>query len=350
MIDRAIYYPYIDVNNADRAWFSKILLYWDQVGSIVPHEIIESQTLIGDYMNELMNNDLVTAIAPGDYVGDITHFVEPFLKLVDNSPIITERKKTAFKFGLTTPLHLEKMFPLIDPLCERGLARKWSSMWYQVESITAYQFMAYLSSVLGRHKEIQMTPVTDQPDKLDEFQSGALQPTEIRLHQIRSDIIDHILPAPENSVSASEIIEFKLEHGNLLSVFRRNVEKAITNIAKTEDDFLREREVAIYKAELDEDLKYIWKMMNERNWGRILMGFIKGVRVGIPIGTLLAQGITGSEYLRIPGLIVAIYEAHQGLPNDQKAILNEPLAYSVYAQKRFGSLHRSSGARARKTS
>lgn len=195
--------------------------------------------------------------------------------------------------------------------------------------------MAYLSSVLGRHRDIQMTPMTDQEINLQEFQSVALQPSEIRLHEIRINVLENILPVPKESISASEIADFK-EHGDLISVFRRNIEKSIINIAKTEDDYLREREVSIYKDELDEDIHKISKLMKKRNWGRIVIGFVKAVSVGIPIGTLLSHGISGPEYLKIPSLVLAVYNAYKGSPNEQEAILKTPLAYSAFARERFG--------------
>lgn len=102
----------------------KILLYWDQVGSIVPREFVDDQSKLGSYMEELMQYNFVREIHPGDYISRIPNFVQPFLDLVDNSVIINERKNIALKKGLTTPIHMEKMFPLSDPLCERGLAKK----------------------------------------------------------------------------------------------------------------------------------------------------------------------------------------------------------------------------------
>jgi hypothetical protein len=38
MADAVIYFPYIRV--PDNEWFTRVLLYWDQLGTIVPEELL----------------------------------------------------------------------------------------------------------------------------------------------------------------------------------------------------------------------------------------------------------------------------------------------------------------------
>lgn len=40
MTTAALYYPYIKVPESD--WFTRVLLYWDVVGAIVPYEYVSS--------------------------------------------------------------------------------------------------------------------------------------------------------------------------------------------------------------------------------------------------------------------------------------------------------------------
>lgn len=49
-MDKVIYYPYINV--PQNAWFTTVLLYWDEVGSIIPSDILNSDD-INNYVRSL---------------------------------------------------------------------------------------------------------------------------------------------------------------------------------------------------------------------------------------------------------------------------------------------------------
>lgn len=40
MSNKILYFPYINV--PDTAWFSRMLLYWDEVGAIIPYDFIDN--------------------------------------------------------------------------------------------------------------------------------------------------------------------------------------------------------------------------------------------------------------------------------------------------------------------
>jgi hypothetical protein len=52
MADKVLYFPYIRV--PDSEWFTQVLLYWDEVGSIVPYEYVYSPEKLGPHMRELV--------------------------------------------------------------------------------------------------------------------------------------------------------------------------------------------------------------------------------------------------------------------------------------------------------
>ena len=154
-----IYFPYIRVPQDE--WFTRVLLYWDKIGSIVPMDYVDDPSKLGKYMYNLVQEGLVKQIIPHQYVHDIPNFTEAFLQYVDNPnyPVlqgVIERKRVP-----TIPVHMEKLGPIGDELCQRGLARQQDWRWYNIEDYTANQFMAYLAASLGKIPEIESEPITD---------------------------------------------------------------------------------------------------------------------------------------------------------------------------------------------
>ena len=90
MADRVLYFPYIRV--PENKWFTRVLLYWDEVGSIVPSEYVDEPEGLGRYMAALVKEGQVTPVTPGAYIHKVPSFEESFLKMIDNNPVIKGRR------------------------------------------------------------------------------------------------------------------------------------------------------------------------------------------------------------------------------------------------------------------
>src|SRR4051812_18966504 len=76
MADSALYYPYIDV--PETGALNAVLLYWDQLGAIVPRPVSPNS-----FTRELVAADLVTPIAPQDFLSrDRDAFTRGFAELL----------------------------------------------------------------------------------------------------------------------------------------------------------------------------------------------------------------------------------------------------------------------------
>jgi hypothetical protein len=64
MNSRVLYFPLINV--PQNAWFARVLLYWDEVGAIVPNEVMRRQG-VTPYMKELIHEGLVSPTDPAQY-------------------------------------------------------------------------------------------------------------------------------------------------------------------------------------------------------------------------------------------------------------------------------------------
>jgi hypothetical protein len=78
----ALYFPYIDV--PDRPELARVLLYWDELGTIVPESFADEG--LGPRTRDLVSAGLVRAVDPRDYYDGLRDFDEGFLGLVDALP------------------------------------------------------------------------------------------------------------------------------------------------------------------------------------------------------------------------------------------------------------------------
>jgi hypothetical protein len=237
MADSALYYPYIDV--PETGALNAVLLYWDQLGAIVPRVVSPSS-----FTRELVAEGLVSPIAPRDYVslydGD---FLEGFVDVLDRLPVQSAPLAPIF-------VHVDKgpsqLWAILD---ERGLVtrsptdrRAWrgGSGWLCVEGRAGALYLAYLASWLSMLPEIAMEPITDQR-QLFEAMGGAAAASLLRVDAARAGILEGVLPSPAGHLPARELASFKEQHANLLLLFRRKVEELVIDCAREHDDTLRRR-------------------------------------------------------------------------------------------------------------
>ena len=336
MADKVLYFPYIQV--PESPWFTRTLLYWDEVGSIVPAEYIQEPEELGDYMQELVQAQLVKQIFPDRYVHDIPNFTPAFLHFVDSNPTIQNAAQQIGQKLKTTRIHIAKFgHELASELCRRNLAKRSQGSWYDVEVQTADLFMAYLASVLGNHQENNMTPISDRLESLCAFSlKQDLSPSHPSLiDELRGLLLENLFPAPSAQVPVNQLATFKESNYELLSHLRRKVEAAVLDISLINDAPTRQRRLSFLKDDFRQQIVELHSKMNERNWPRITFGSICGIAAGaIPgIDAVLTSDVT-SALKAVPGLASAIYCAFSGSPR-QKDILSSPLAYVALAQKKF---------------
>ena len=325
----AIYYPYIRV--PDNPWFTRTLLYWDDVGAIVPYEYIEHPESLGDHMVALVRENLVTQVVPGMHLSKVPRFASAFLDHVD--------AKAARRLAPTDQwpkVHMEKLQGVAEGLCQRGLARKDGSAqyspWYAIDPDTADDFMAYLAAVLGQIPgEREFVPVTDQVNGLRRFRFPA--PSVGRRTPIRELVVPRLLPSPSTNIEAGRLAEFKARHTAELRDFRREIERRISEWALIDDD--ADRDVAIKEGvrELQDRVSEVAAMMERARWPRLDFGGFCTV-VGSGITALSAVATDDLALLAGAGLSLApaVYDAFRGA---DRANADRPLAYAVLAARKF---------------
>lgn len=313
----ALYFPYIKVPKS--AWFTRILLYWDKVGAIIPSDYIYKPEALGEHTRSLIEYRLVDQIFPGDYINNIPQFVSSFEDYLKGLGKDLDQRRQMFQNNNTFRIHMEKMGPIEDLLREQGLAEVERYPWFNVEANTADEFMTYLAGCLGQLKEIQSIPITDNESNLEVLIKSQRYASNFNRerNKLRMQILERIFPAPKHPLTAQQIEDFKINHGDKLRSFRRAVEREILSVAELQDPTHRAERIRLFEDEVQEQVDEIRRALNESGYVDTILGKLCPVISAIP----------GAHY--VFSLANVIYGA---FGKDNKPPPNSPLAYAAYAQ------------------
>jgi len=322
-MNKVLYFPHIRVPNTN--WFTRILLYWDEVGAIVPYEFIAEPERHDPYTKSLVEENLVRQIIPWMYTYNIPRFTDAFVEYVQSLGPELERRREAFHGGLLKKrksyrIHLEKLHDVAQALTELGLADQTDYSWLDVESNTGKDFMSYLACTLGKVEELGHLPVTDKPDFLDEFLEAGTSKTEgqKKVKSLRMTVLEKLLPSPNRPLRASEIAEFKNKHGEFLASFRRKVEKELITIAGLKDPGLQDDRLSLFLDESREVIEEIKGRMGEQGWDNLVFGKFCAIIAAIP-------GVSS-----VFGLANAV---HGAFSSKDSSLPESPYLYAAYAQE-----------------
>lgn len=314
MKSRVLYFPYIRV--PETTWLTQMLLYWDQVSSIVPYDYVHNPESLGPYMLTLVQEQLVHQVIPGAHIGDIPMFHDRFVGFLDGLGPALDRRREDFARRSVCRIHIEKMGGVGDALVKLRIAQPENYPWYDVESQTADDFMSYLATTLGQLDSVDSSPVTDSGAYLKRLALAGVPDNHMtqQLDSLRIQVLNEVLPVPHNPVPATALRAFKEKHAADLGRFRRRVERELVAAANVADPGLRQRHLDIFFEEARESIQEIQDDMRSAGWETARNGL--SVLVAIPgISPML-------------GLVGAIFEAVTG--NNQQHVSRD-FAYAAHA-------------------
>lgn len=323
---QALYFPYIRAPEA--GWFTRTLLYWDSVGTIVPARLTGSQAVLGEYTSELMSADLVRPVWPERYIPRIHGYAERFFDIIDRDAEIEVVRSGGRRARIHGDKFTEQIF---GGLQRRNLARRSGDGWWDVDSRTAGIYMAYLAATLGALDELGMDPVSDSTDL---FVPAPGTPVA-RAEALRLSLLEGILPGPEGQVPVQDLVAFKERHAEQLQAFRTLIESELLRIALIEDDGARAREKRLTEERLRQQVEELAAAMRQRRWPRILFGTMAGLASVAATGAA-ALGTGGAALaFAAPGVISGAYAAFEGFP--RRRTPSSPLAFAALAQRSFAA-------------
>lgn len=300
MNDNILYYPYISL--PENLWTYRALLYYDNLGVIVPNDYLYNPEKHTDKMLDLIQANLVRQINPMDFTHDLKDFKDGFLDELLSPKRKVDIKRRNFKNGNFSKIHVEKFDKgIMDALQELGLAKhgqEWA--WWQVEPETAFMLMTYLATVISIRDN--RLPITDSINEEKRFKSIKKRDTE-KL-ELRNKILKDVLPLP-TTININKLENFKGKYQNDLTRFRRKVESLIIELNKYKDNF--EDFEDLYKIKIEEinDRKeFLYGQMNKPSFGKIVYGTICTVSAtGITIADTPAEKLLWL----VPSLVSTAY-------------------------------------------
>jgi len=329
MKKNVIYFPYIRVPQNE--WFTRVLLYWDKIYSIVPIEFANKPSKLGRYMYNLVQEDLVKLITPHQYIYKIPNFNEAFLEYVDNPKYPVKQGEINKKGVETSSVHIEKMGPIGDELCKRGLSIREDWQWYSIESFTANQFMAYLAASLGQLSEIKSDPITDNNQNLVSFKPHYLKDEKIfEADKVRTIILNNILPAPSGGVNPKKLAEFKNDYSKELNQFRKKIESLLRKAATIDDPLYRSEMIKQYITKVKYDMDELSTLMKSRGLKKITLTKLFAYLA-------LAFELIGASFNPVEPLhVVALaFRAGSAISEIIQNAKSRYTAYAVLAQKKL---------------
>jgi hypothetical protein len=341
MADSVLYFP--TIRPPENEWFSRVLLYWDRVGTILPEHYSGDNAFLGSYTTALLAEGLLTPIAPDQSVwqSGATKYHDAFLDLIDRDPLGVDRTPAVEREW--TRVHLDKTGTgLAVALLERGLAQEFEgpeyAAWFDVELQTADLLMAFLASIVGKDEHVAMDPITDSETAIAAFTQLSEEDRQIgtELDPIRYALLRDILPGPAVKIEPANLANFKADFHPLLSAFRNRVEQTTIDCAQVNDRRIRDEKVRqardSFAAEIDE---IEWRM-TERHWALAPRGALGVAIAALGIADLALTGGTALDLISSSlGLAAAVDAAFEG--RRRKEVLQNPLAYAAFARRDFAT-------------
>ncbi|WP_339880526.1 kinase [uncultured Algoriphagus sp.] len=324
-----LYFPYINVPRTD--WTLRTLLYYDNIGSIVPQEYFyEPERNFDEFMLELVRENLVTPINPMDVLDNPWESTRPFIELIRENSKKLEKAQNRFIEGNRGNIHSEKFSKanihadkfdqeIFYQLEQLGLAESSEDRWYSVEKRTANNLMNFLATLISA--KTNRLPTTDYVKPFHYRNSFK------KTQEKREIILSSLIPFPQD-IDFTRLMRFKEKHSDLLQAFRTQVELIAL------DPNIIEGTPLFYQrlAELTQRRDELSAKMNESQFNRILFGTVCGL-IGAYQG-IEAESTTGAVIGALPGFVNAVYSALQ-IERAENVFDQSGLKYLALADKRL---------------
>jgi hypothetical protein len=328
-MNNLLYFPYINIPRTD--WTLRTLLYYDNIGSIVPQEYFYNPEQNYDpFMLELVRNQLVTPINPIEVFENPWQVTRPFIEMIESNGDRLRKYQSSFRnknIGLVhrdkfvgSQIHADKFDEnVFYALQQLGLAEKGEGHWYVVESKTANNLMKFLVTIISA--KTQRLPTTDYIRPFynrSSFHNPA---------QKRETILTNLIPFPED-IDLNKLTRFKEKHSQLLSAFRTRVELIALDPNIIDGTQLFHQHLS----ELTQRKEELSAKMNESRFNSILYGTVCGL-IGAGVG-LAGASTTGAVIGALPGFANAVHSALQ-IEQAENIFDQSGLKYLALADKRL---------------
>jgi len=320
----------------------RALLYWDQVGTIVPESWVHSPELLGDHTLELVQRGLLLQVFPWQVGQRHRDRFGAWLDRLGEDELAARRQRLAS--GRIARVHEDKWLAYASGLhaaLELGLAGRSDGEWVELEESTAGEFMASLALDLCHPESDLSRPADDRPQTWipatgDEnaFKGllGGLVPQgdsdgaeraltlrvrgEARVCDLRAMVLERALPVPEETPTPLQLEQFKRKHGNRLPRLRRHIEALIDSRLASDDEVLVFRAVDRLAEQIEEATGEAEQYLKEAGLRRVHRSPLTRILKTVPVASAPAA---------------AAQEVAQSLQTATD-LETDPLAYFAFAR------------------
>lgn len=259
-----LYYPYI--NLAENDWFTKAILYSDEVNIIIPDSFAWNPNSIRPFTRELVKSEIVKQAIPYNYNINFEALENTLLKIVQSEEFEIDNKRANLSLGNFDKIHDDKFAnEIFLKLYDLGLAHGTGSKWHAVETTTSRILMWLLATAISTLNN--WNPSTDEnfyfSNRFYKNFKG------YKKEQLRQTILNEVLPIPKNP-DYKKLHRFKISNIEKLGLFRDELEKTIQLISKIEDNEERVSQAQILKDNLKEQVEELTAKLNESKLGEVV--------------------------------------------------------------------------------
>jgi Family of unknown function (DUF6236) len=287
-----LYYPTIAVP-AGR-WLRQALLYWDQIGSIVPHDV-ENRDLVhySPDIEFLKKKNVFRPFRPETIWQRGGTFVDEFKsELFDSIGSKAFRKllPPVAECPFSARVHKDKVSTEIyRALKEKHLAKEkpHDPFWYYFENATAHLYLAKLAKYLAAGDE-QLTVVgTDLPEyELLNFGTDKLENGVVTL----TAGILKVLPVPRADASVRKIWKFKQHRTGYLLHFRQMLDDFETKLTACTNEVEIKSAGEAFCTKLKDSLTQLEEVLKDGKIPTILGSMESLIKVNSPTWMPAASG------------------------------------------------------------
>lgn len=220
--DKLLYYPYVNLPKED--WTLRALLYYDNIGSIVPYECFDNpEAHYEPFMLELVKNELVIPINPmaSELSIDFSDFSKRFFGLLNSNRFQLLQKQREFKVvqeKINSKKGSSNFKRILSGKFEHGIFHELKRMelamsdpsnngFFIVESLTGDYLIRFLATVIS--KKLNMLPATDT------FNRNLKSSDSLKERVKREIILKELIPFPQR-IDLKQLRKFKDQHPSLL--------------------------------------------------------------------------------------------------------------------------------------
>ncbi|GAB3721610.1 kinase [Flavobacterium koreense] len=294
-MDKILYFPYINLPKT--SWTVRTLLYYDNIGSIVPTDYFYNpERNYEPFMLELVRSGLVIPIDPIETLEFPWGMSTPLVEFFQSPYFRLNYKIQCFLNGRVSRIHAQKFDGQIFYSLEQiGLARRLDNDWYFVETSAAEYLMKYLATIIST--KLEMLPTTDT------FRRSFMSRNLANQNKKRETILSRLIPFPEE-INLPKLLKFKEKHNDLLKSFKNKVEQIVLDENIIEGTELFKTKIE----ELEIDKNELSIKMNESQFNNVFFGSVCGI-IGAAQGFASTENTTGAVIGALPGFASAIHSA-----------------------------------------